>query len=210
MGKLNGSFHAYLQKLRLTDAVTSLSPQSWKRYIGHFGNWIHFHDHLQWENAEILGPLEVDCDPPLYEKLRVRQRDFASWEKWKGNVSQSIGTCLSGAWRVHQALFPFLQPLKALADRAIAMTRMAANRTNRSKARPILMIPLAAVKKIYAVYTKVDGDGYPIFGVELYTGPLASCQVFPPFFVFRLHPKSPPTRCKWHHKQSVVVQGGKA
>jgi len=169
-GKLNGSFQDYLVHLRLLDTVQSITPKSWAKYIGNFGNWVHFHDHIKWDNNNVIGPLQMHWDPPFFNKLRERQRNFAAWEKWKGNTGQTIGTVNAGFWKVFQALFPPLQPLKALADNAIKMTRVAADRTNRSRAKPILMIHYAAIKKIYLFYTEVDAAGHPIYGVEPYTG----------------------------------------
>jgi len=117
-----------------------------------------------------MNALEIAKDPPLFGNLRIRQRNFAAWERWKGNVGQTIGCIMSGFWRVLQALFVELLPLNALSDRAVYLTRAAADRTNVSQAKPVFNIPYAAMKKIYIICTQVDCEGYPIYGVEPYTG----------------------------------------
>ena len=164
-----GSLTAFLEKQRQLTAVQSVSSQTWDRYLGHFGNWVHYHDALELE-GELKSPFDIHDDPPYYNQLHKRVNLFAAWERWKGNVGQTIGSTISGFWKVLQSFHTNLLSQKALEGHGIFLEREAADRCNVSQAKPIFSMHYAAMKKIYGFYTEIDEDGYPIHGTECYTG----------------------------------------
>ena len=148
--------------------MQSVTPSTWKRYQGHFGNWIHYHDTLAFEGELTYKALDICHDPPLFDHLHNRVRNFAAWERWRGNVGQTIGTTVSGFWRILQAFHACLLHIKALSDNELHLEREAADRSNTSQAKPVFPLHYAAMRRIHYVFTKVDVDGYPIYGVEDY------------------------------------------
>ena len=115
-----------------------------------------------------IGALDIVVDPPLFSKLHERVRNFAAWERWRGNIGQTIGTTISGFWRVLQAFHTCLLSVRALSDNEIQVEREAANRTNVSQAKPVFPMHYAAIRRISYVYTEVDEEGRPVHGVENY------------------------------------------
>ena len=163
-----GSLRSFLRRQRQLTAVQSVSNQSWDRYLGHFGNWVYFHDALEFDGDLRMSALEITHDPPFYEHLQTRVRNFAAFERWRGSVGQTIGTTISGFWRVLQAFNVELLSVKALRDHGIFLEREAADRCNVSQAKPVFSTHYAAMKKIYIEFTKVDEEGYPVHGAECF------------------------------------------
>ena len=140
------------------------------QYVSGFSNFHHFTATAKMHGSIVLEATEILTEPPPFEHLRERIRNFTVFERWRGNIGVSIRGAISGTWKALQILHRCLKATKILDDPEIILEMKIADRVNVSSAKIMLPLQYRAMATLYNFWTELDAAGYPIHGIEVYMG----------------------------------------
>ena len=165
-----------MEQKRQLGTASSVTAQTMGQYISGFSNFHHFTATAKMHGSKVLEAVEIIWEPSPFEHLLERMRNFAVFERWRGNIGVSLRGALSGTWKALQILHRQLKSAKILTDPEIILEMKIADRVNVSSGKVTLPIQYRAMATIYNFLTELDPAGYPIHGTEDFLG--KNCLTF--------------------------------